>query len=90
MADAQAFGHSLAAPLSVGHLQEQREATCEVWTLQMQAETWNGMPMNAEAAAEVFGADDVFPMSEVRTSSSCGYPQFASGSAERQACTAFQ
>lgn len=27
------------------------------------------MPMNAEAAAEVFGADDVFPMSEVRTAS---------------------
>jgi hypothetical protein len=32
----------------------------------VQAEAWNGTPMNAEAAAEVFGADDVYPMSEVR------------------------
>ncbi|KAK9908284.1 hypothetical protein WJX75_005446 [Coccomyxa subellipsoidea] len=30
-----------------------------------QAEAWNGTPMNAEAASEVFGADDVYPMSEL-------------------------
>ena len=31
----------------------------------MQDATWNGSKMNAEAAAEVFGADEVYHMSEV-------------------------
>ena len=61
------LGHSLSASLSVGHLQPAAQSHMDFF--EMQAETWNGMPMNAEAAAEVFGADDVFPMSEVRTSS---------------------
>ena len=29
--------------------------------------TWNGSKMNAEAASDIFGADDVYPLSEVRT-----------------------
>ena len=28
--------------------------------------TWNGSKMNAEAASDIFGADDVYPLSEVR------------------------
>ena len=33
--------------------------------LRLQDATWNGSKMNAEAAAEVFGADEVYHMSEV-------------------------
>ena len=35
-------------------------------TMCFQDATWNGFKMNAEAAADVFGADDVYPLSEVR------------------------
>lgn len=32
----------------------------------LQDATWNGFKMNAEAASDIFGADDVYPLSEVR------------------------
>ena len=45
-----------------------RDKACDLYVirwLHMQDATWNGSKMNAEAAAEVFGADEVYHMSEV-------------------------
>jgi len=51
-----------------------RDMACGLYVarwLYMQDATWNGSKINAEAAAEVFGADEVYHMSEVGSIAGC-------------------